>query len=166
MPRPSKVGTAQHVEAQIADFSELDRVVLARPHRLGNVLADLGSVDIERSDEFNVAYVVVTEFDVHESRNPEIRVCILVVLNALDEGVGAVSEPCDGYFHLGHRVLLYFLGGRSHTTLGSDETVEPGNVCFCGLHRVLHEGNSVAVLVLCCGAGLDEDLPRGLELRR
>ena len=48
-------------------LGELDRVVLAGPDRLGEVLADLLRVDVERGRELDVADVVAAEVDVHEA---------------------------------------------------------------------------------------------------
>ena len=53
--------------AQVRDVvRELDRVVLARPDRLGEVLADLLGVDVERRRELDVADVLA-EVHVHEA---------------------------------------------------------------------------------------------------
>ena len=46
--------------------AELQRVVLAGEDRLGEVLADLVGVDVERRRELDVADVVAAEVDVHE----------------------------------------------------------------------------------------------------
>ena len=46
--------------------AELQRVVLAGEDRLGEVLADLVGVDVERGGELDVADVVAAEVDVHE----------------------------------------------------------------------------------------------------
>ena len=58
-------------DAQVRDvfLDELDRVVLAGPDRLGEVLADLVRVDVERGRELDVADVVAAEVDVHEARD-------------------------------------------------------------------------------------------------
>src|SRR3712207_8198776 len=45
------------------------RVVLARPDRLAEVLADLRGVDVEGRRELDVADVVAAEVDVHEPRH-------------------------------------------------------------------------------------------------
>ena len=52
---------------QVRDVGELDRVVLARPDRLGQVLADLVGVDVEGGGELDVADVVAAEVDVHQA---------------------------------------------------------------------------------------------------
>ena len=88
MPRSTLTPRFGHV-------GELDRVVLARPDRLGEVFADLLGVDVEGGDELDVADVVAAEVDVHQARNFVGRVGVLVVLDALDEGVGAVADADD-----------------------------------------------------------------------
>ena len=88
MPRSTLTPRLGHV-------GELDRVVLARPDRLGEVLADLLGVDVEGGDELDVADVVAAEVDVHQARDFLGGVGVLVVLDALDEGVGAVADADD-----------------------------------------------------------------------
>ena len=80
------------LDAQLGHLGELDRVVLPRPDRLGEVLADLLGVDVEGGDELDVADVVAAELDVHQARDFVRGVGVLVVLDALDEGVGAVAD--------------------------------------------------------------------------
>ena len=46
--------------------------------------------------ELDVADVVAAEVDVHEARDLLVRVGVLVVLDALDEGRGAVADADDG----------------------------------------------------------------------
>ena len=60
---------AVDLDAHVRDVGELDRVVLARPDRLGEVLADLLGVDVEGRDELDVLDVVAAEVDVHEARD-------------------------------------------------------------------------------------------------
>ena len=86
---------ALDLDAQLGDVGELDRVVLARPDRLGEVLADLLGVDVEGGDELDVADVVAAEVDVHQARDLLVGVGVLVVLDALDEAVGAVADADD-----------------------------------------------------------------------
>src|SRR6185312_894357 len=66
-----------------------------RPDRLGEVFADLLLIDVEGGDEFDVADVVATQIDVHQAGDFLARVGVLVVVDALDEGVGAVADPDD-----------------------------------------------------------------------
>ena len=86
---------ALDLDAEVGDIGELDRVVLARPDRLGEVFADLLLIDVEGGDELDVADVVAAQFDVHEAGNFLGRIGVLVVLDALDEGVGAVADADD-----------------------------------------------------------------------
>ena len=86
---------ALDLDPELGDVGELDRVVLARPDRLGEVLADLLGVDVEGGDELDVADVVAAEVDVHQARDLLGGVGVLVVLDALDEGVGAVADADD-----------------------------------------------------------------------
>ena len=86
---------ALDLDAQLGDVGELDRVVLARPDRLGEVLADLLGVDVEGGDELDVADVVAAEVDVHQARDLLVGIGVLVVLDALDEAVGAVADADD-----------------------------------------------------------------------
>ena len=86
---------ALDLDADVRHVGELDRVVLARPDRLGEVLADLLRVDVEGGDELDVADVVAAEVDVHQAGDFLGRVGVLVVLDALDEGVGAVADADD-----------------------------------------------------------------------
>ena len=76
---------AVHGHVEVRHVGELDRVVLARPDRLGEVLADLVGVDVERGGELDVADVVAAEVDVHEARDGLVGIGVLVVLDALDE---------------------------------------------------------------------------------
>jgi hypothetical protein len=83
---------------------ELDGVVLARPDGLGQVLADLLGVHIERCDELHITDMVVAELDVHQTRHSCGRVRVLVELDALDERSGAVAHADDGYAHRTHPI--------------------------------------------------------------
>ena len=71
-----------------------------RPDRLGEVDADLALDDVEGGRELDVGDVVAAEVDVHEPRDEGVAVGVLVVLDALEEGVGAVADADDGDAHL------------------------------------------------------------------
>ena len=75
---------------------DVDGVVLAGDDRLGEVATDLLAVDVERGDELHVTDVVAAEVDVHQAGHPRVRVGVLVELDALDEGRGAVAHADDG----------------------------------------------------------------------
>jgi hypothetical protein len=85
---------------QVRDVGELDRVVLARPDRLGQVLADLVGVDVERRRELDVADVVAAQLHVHQTGDALGRVGVPVVLDALHEGRRAVADADDCHAHL------------------------------------------------------------------
>jgi hypothetical protein len=76
---------ALHRDAERRHVADLDRVVLAGGDRLGEVLADLLGVDVERSDELDVPDVVVAELHVHQARDALARVGVPVVMHALHE---------------------------------------------------------------------------------
>src|SRR3954468_12681942 len=105
---------ALDLHAQVRDvvLDELDRVVLAGPDRLGEVLADLVGVDVERRRELDVADVVAAEIDVHQPRHPSRWIRVAVVMDALDEGVGAVAHADDRYADLVVLVAAAAVGGR------------------------------------------------------
>ena len=84
---------ALDLDPMLRDVGELDRVVLARPDRLGEVLADLLGVDVEGGDELDVADVVAAEVDVHQARDLLGGVGVLVVLDALDEALAQLPTP-------------------------------------------------------------------------
>src|SRR4029450_10749023 len=98
--------------------AQRDRVVLAGDDRLGQVHADLLGVHIERRDEVHVVDVVVAEGHVHETRNAVVGVGVAVVLDALDEGRGAVTYTDDGDADGAHRVCLLVHHGRSSCGAG------------------------------------------------
>ena len=85
-------------DAEVRHVASANLIVLfwPRPDRLGEVLADLVGVDVERGRELDVADVVAAEVDVHEARDALRRVGVLVVLDALHEGRGAVADADDG----------------------------------------------------------------------
>ena len=64
---PSCVMPRETLTPVLRDVGELDRVVRVRPHRVGEVLADLALDDVERRDELDVADVVAAEVDVHQA---------------------------------------------------------------------------------------------------
>ena len=86
---------ARDLDAGLRHVGELDRVVRVRPHRVGEVLADLALDDVERRRELDVADVVAAEVDVHEAGDELVVVGVLVVLAALEQRVGAVADADD-----------------------------------------------------------------------
>ena len=85
---------------QVWHVGELDGVVLAGPDRLGEVLADLVLVDVERGAELDVAHVVAAEVNVHQAGHGGVGIGVLVVLDSLDQGGGTVADADDGHAHL------------------------------------------------------------------
>src|SRR5262249_37487599 len=94
---------ALHGHAGRRHLGELDGVVLARADGHGQVAADLLGVHVERGDHLEVADVVRPEPDLHETGNPGSVVGVLVVLQPLHEGAGAVAHAHDGDAHLTHQ---------------------------------------------------------------
>ena len=88
---------------------ELDRVVRVRPDRVGEVLADLVLGDVERGGELDVADVIAAEVDVHEAGDELVRGRVLVVLDALEQRIGAVADADDRDAHLVLRPRLAVL---------------------------------------------------------
>jgi hypothetical protein len=86
--------------AQAGDVGELDGVVLARPDRLGEVLADLVGVDVEGGAELDVGDVVAAEVHVHQAGDGLTRIGVLVELHALDQRGRAVAHADDRDAHL------------------------------------------------------------------
>src|SRR4051794_30196766 len=86
---------AMNRDTEVGDVGELDRVVLAGPERLAEVLADLLGVDVEGGAELDVANVVTAEVHMHEAGDLLGGIGVLVVGDALDQGVRAVADPHD-----------------------------------------------------------------------
>ncbi len=99
---PVKSRPSLHLDTQVAYVGKANRVVLSRPHRLCQVLADLGCVDVESGHEINVAYVISAEVDMHQARYQLVRIGIPVVLDALDQGVGTVADSRDRHAYSAH----------------------------------------------------------------
>ena len=71
-----------------------------RPDRVGEILADLSLDDVEGGRELDVRNVIATEVDVHEPGDEGVTVGVLVVLDALEQGVGTVADADDRDAHL------------------------------------------------------------------
>jgi hypothetical protein len=105
--------------AELADLCELRGVVLAGPDRLADVETDLLGVDVERGHQLDVADVVAAERHVHEARHLVRRLSVLVVLQPLDEGVGAVADAGDRQADIAHE---WIPPGALRTGLGTART--------------------------------------------
>src|SRR5262249_28090082 len=103
-------------DVQVRDvlLDELDRVVLAGPDRLGEVLADLLAVDVEGGRELDVADVVAAQVHVHEAGDALGGIGVLVVVDALHERVRAVAHADDRHPHLVVLVAAAAVGRRLH----------------------------------------------------
>nr|WP_239020623.1 hypothetical protein [Nakamurella antarctica] len=75
---------------------KLDRVVLAGQDRLGEVEADLLGVNVECGNELQIRDVVIAELDMHQAGDLGAGGGVAVVLDALDERGGAVSDADNG----------------------------------------------------------------------
>src|ERR1019366_1738563 len=106
-------------------LGEADRVVLAGPDRLPEVLADLLGVDVEGGGELDVAHVVAAELDMHQARNGVRRVGVVVVVDALHEGRGAVADADDRDPHLLLLVAHVAVGVRRLAVGGAHEVSIP-----------------------------------------
>ena len=89
--------TTQHLHAQIRHVREFDGVVLGGSNRLGQVLADLQRIHVERGDEFDVAYAVSAEIVMHQAGNLILVLGVLVILNALHQRRGAIAHAGDSH---------------------------------------------------------------------
>ena len=135
---------ARDRDTGLLHVGELDRVVRVRPHRVGEVDSDLPLDDVERGDELDVRDVVPAEVDVHEARDRVGRVGVLVVLDALDERVGAVADADDRDAHLvllARAVLRAVRGGHAFLSAegGARGRSPNGDVPRCCL-RLLEKG--------------------------
>src|SRR5256885_6413078 len=81
--------------AELGHVGELHCVVRRREDRLGEVLAYLVLVDVERRDELDVAYVIAAETHVHQAWNEDLGRRVAVVVHALHERGRAVARPHD-----------------------------------------------------------------------
>src|SRR5690606_23485739 len=91
------------------------------PDGLGEVLADLVGVDVERCGELDVTDVVAAQVDVHQTRDVLLGGGIAVVLDPLDEGRRAVADADDA-----HPDLLGLIAGGAVGDLCAQE-VPPGS---------------------------------------
>ena len=78
-------GSAKYRDTERRDLGELDGVVLPTVDRLTQVVADLGRIHVEGRDELEVADVVTTQDNVHESGDIVALLCVLVIGDALNE---------------------------------------------------------------------------------
>ena len=91
---------AGDLDSGLRHVRELDRVVGMRPDGVGEIDADLALHDVERGCELDVRDVIAAEVDVHESGHGVLGLRVLVVLDSLQERVGAVAHADDRDAHL------------------------------------------------------------------
>ena len=91
---------AMDLDAEIGHVGELDGVVLTAADGFAEIFADLFDVDIEGGGELDVADVIAAEIDVHQARHELVVRGILVILDALNERRGAVTDADNGDAHL------------------------------------------------------------------
>src|SRR6185369_13249228 len=103
--------------------------------RLGDVAADLLGVHVEGGHELHVRDVVVAELDVHQPWYAVVGVGVAVVLHALNQGRGAVTDTNDGDTNRTHRrcLLLSYFPVALFTATGFPSAVRVG--CRPGLAR-------------------------------
>ena len=164
--QPVEGVAALHGHAGRRHVGDLDGVVLAGADGLGEVLADLLRVDVERRHEVEVADVVAAEVDVHETRHAGGRVGVGVVVHALDQRRGAVAHADDGDTDLTHgsvsfaAVVVLRVRGRRPARCRPvaaarscvDELVEPAHLALGGVEPEAVQLAGVAVDLLP-GAG-------------
>ena len=100
LPSPSCVMPRWTGTSSLGTSANLIVLFWPGPDRLGQVLADLVGIDVEGGRELDVADVVAAEVDVHQAGHALVRVGVLVVLDALHEGGGAVAHAHDRDAHL------------------------------------------------------------------
>src|SRR6185369_4548275 len=113
------------LDAGLRHVGELVRVVGMCPDRVGEVLSDLVLRDVERCRELDVRDVVAAQVDVHEAGHELLGIRVLVVLDSLQEGVGAVPYADDRHAYLAVSARAAVLGAvaRGHRFLSV--VVEP-----------------------------------------
>lgn len=82
--------------AEWCDRGKPDGVVRLGEDGLGQVVADFADIDVEGSDELDVADVIATQIDVHQAGDELVRRGVAVLGDTLDQGRGAVADANDG----------------------------------------------------------------------
>jgi hypothetical protein len=103
LPSPSG-HAAHHGGVQFGDIGELVGVVRLGKDRLREVPADLGGIHIDAKCEFDVSHVIIRQLGVHNAGDDVVFFGVLVELDALHQGGGAVAHPDDrdAYFFVSH----------------------------------------------------------------
>ena len=95
------------------NVGDLDRVVLRREDRLGQVEADLLGVHVERCHELHVTNVVLAELHMHEAGHGVVLVGVEIVLHTLDQRGRAVPDTDNGDSYLRRRLGRIVLTHRT-----------------------------------------------------
>ena len=138
-------------DAEVRHLAEDVRVVRLGVDRLGEVLADLVRVDVERGHELDVAHVVAAELDVHEPGDGLGGIGVGVEGAALDEAARAVADAddrdADRPSRAWHRAVA--VAAVRRRAVGR---------CAVGGGRVAHDGRSPP-----CEMGLRDDEADALD---
>ena len=79
------------------------RVVGGGPDRVGDILADFFCVDVERCRNLDVSDVIAAEIHIHQARNGLVGLGFSIIVQALNERAGAVSDPNNSNAYLAGR---------------------------------------------------------------
>ena len=82
-------------DAEMRHVGELDRVVVAGEDGVGEILADLVLVDVERGRKFDIANVVTAQVHVHQTRDRCSGFGVAIELDALHQRRRAVAHSQD-----------------------------------------------------------------------
>src|SRR5215472_14536752 len=89
--------SALHRDTEVRDLGEAYGVVRFDEQRFGDVATDFAAIDVEGGDDLDVADVVAAEVHVHEARYEGVGGGVAILVDALDEGRGAVAEADHGH---------------------------------------------------------------------
>ena len=137
-PEPVQRPAAHHRDAGRWHVREADRVVGLREDGLGDVPAHLLRVDVERDDDLDVTDVVAAELHVHQAGDALRGIRILVVLEPLHEGRGAVAESDDGDANRAHAVRSFLRSVADARRLCPTGAVMPYLVRSCWINPASH----------------------------
>src|SRR4029079_10501163 len=89
--------SALDIDAEVWNIGKFYRVIGPRKDGFAQILADLLSVDVKRSAEFDIANVIAAKIDVHQTWNELVFRGVLVILDPLNECRRAIpdADNCD-----------------------------------------------------------------------
>src|SRR5207249_7190925 len=137
-PEPVQGPAAHHRDAGRGHVGEADRVVGFGEDGFGDVLAHLLRVDVESSHDLDVTDVVPAELHMHQAGDALRRIRILVVLEPLHEGRGAVAESDDGDTNRAHAVRSFLRSVADARRLCPTGAVMPYLVRSCWINPASH----------------------------